>query len=110
MSAGRYAGTRVARVEDLRLVTGHGTFVDDVALAGLLHARFVRSPFARASIRGIDAAAARRAPGVRHVFTAADLNPSMREQWHTSMGAGGPETPGPPLAPLFIPSGRTSGS
>ena len=54
----RYAGTRVPRVEDTRLLTGHGTFVDDVTRPGMLHACFVRSPFAHARINGIDAAAA----------------------------------------------------
>ncbi len=44
-----YAGTRVARVEDTRLLTGHGTFVDDIIRPGMLHACFVRSPFARAT-------------------------------------------------------------
>ena len=48
--AGRYAGARVHRVEDARLLTGHGTFVDDVVLPGMLHACFVRTPFARAKI------------------------------------------------------------
>src|SRR4029077_3045810 len=36
-------------------------------------------------------------PGVRFVFTAADLNRDAKEQWHTAMGPG-PETPRPPLA------------
>jgi carbon-monoxide dehydrogenase large subunit len=94
----RYVGTRVSRVEDARLVTGRGTYVDDVVLPGMLHACFVRSPFPRAAIRGIDASAALALPGVRFVFTAADLNPDVQEQWHTSMGPAGPETPRPPLA------------
>ena len=97
-SAARYAGMRVARVEDARLLTGRGTYVDDISLPGMLHASFVRSPFARARIRGIDVDAARAAPGVRAVFTAADLNPDVKEQWHTSVGAASPETPRPPLA------------
>ncbi len=86
------------RVEDARLLTGHGTYVDDVVLAGMLHACFVRSDFARARIRGIDTAAALAALGVHAVFTAADLNPGVKEQWHTSIGPAGPETPRPPLA------------
>ncbi len=94
----RYVGARVPRVEDTRLLTGRGTYVDDVTLPGMLHARFVRSPYARAAIRGIDASEALAVPGVRHVFTAADLNPGVREQWHTSVGPQGPETPRPPLA------------
>ncbi|MEX1006585.1 MAG: xanthine dehydrogenase family protein molybdopterin-binding subunit [Acidimicrobiia bacterium] len=96
--AARYVGTRINRVEDARLLTGRGTYVDDIALPGMLHACFVRSPFARAAIRGIDTSAARALPGVHAVFTAADLNPDAREQWHTSVGPASPETPRPPLA------------
>ena len=42
--------------------------------------------------------AARALPGVRAVFTAADLNADVKEQWHTSIGPASPETPRPPLA------------
>ena len=98
MTATRYAGARVHRIEDRRLLTGRGTYVDDIVLPGMLHACFVRSPFARAAIRGIDTAAAAHAPGVQRVFTAADLNRDVKEQWHTSMGKESPETPRPPLA------------
>ena len=97
-SAARYVGARVHRVEDARLLTGHSCYVDDLDPPGTLHARFVRSTFARAAIRGIDTSAALALPGVRHVFTAADLNPDVREQWHSSVGPDGPETPRPPLA------------
>jgi carbon-monoxide dehydrogenase large subunit len=97
-SAARYVGTRVQRVEDARLLTGRGTYVDDVSRPGMLHACFVRSDFARAAIRGIDTSAALDAPGIRFVFTAADLNPGVHEQWHTSIGSRSPETPRPPLA------------
>jgi carbon-monoxide dehydrogenase large subunit len=96
--ATRYAGARINRVEDARLLTGRGTFVDDVSLPGMLHAYFVRSPVARATIRSIDTSAALALPGVHAVFTAADLNPGAKEQWHTSVGPQSPETPRPPLA------------
>ncbi len=96
--AARYAGARINRVEDARLLTGRGTYVDDISLPGMLHACFVRSHFARAAIRGIDTSAARAVPGVHFVFTAADLNADAKEQWHTSIGALSPETPRPPLA------------
>jgi carbon-monoxide dehydrogenase large subunit len=98
LGTARYAGARVPRVEDIRLLTGHGTFVDDVSLPGLLHGAFVRSPFPRARILSIDTTEALSLPGVRHVFTGADLNPNAREQWHTAAGPDGPETPRPPLA------------
>ncbi|MGH3076097.1 MAG: xanthine dehydrogenase family protein molybdopterin-binding subunit, partial [Gaiellales bacterium] len=96
--AARYAGARVNRVEDARLLTGRGTYVDDISLPRMLHACFVRSPFARATVGRIDTAAALAAPGVHDVFTAADLNPDAKEQWHTSVGPESPETPRPPLA------------
>jgi carbon-monoxide dehydrogenase large subunit len=96
--ATRYAGRRMPRVEDARLLTGHGTYVDDIDLPGMLHACFVRSPVAHAEIRGIDTSAACAAAGVRAVFTAAELNGDVKEQWHTSVGRQSPETPRPPLA------------
>ena len=71
--AGRLVGTKVARVEDPRLLTGAGRYVDDVTVPGMLHADFVRSPVAHAVIRGIDVGAARRLPGVVAVYTGADL-------------------------------------
>jgi len=56
VSAQRFVGSRVPRVEDARLLTGKGTYVDDIVRPGMLHACFVRSPFPRARIDGIDAA------------------------------------------------------
>lgn len=94
----RYAGRRVPRVEDSRLLTGHGAFVDDITRPGMLHACFVRSPFARAVITGIDTSAALALPGVHAVFTAADLNPDVVEAWHAVAGKDVPDTPRPPLA------------
>lgn len=96
--AARYAGTRVNRIEDPRLLTGHGTFVDDVVRPGMLHACFVRSPLARAKIVAIDASAAVQLPGVHAVFLAEDLNPGVHEQWYGLIGKDVPDTPRPPLA------------
>ena len=69
----KYIGARVQRVEDPRLLRGRGRFLDDIELPGTLHAAFVRSPFAHAAIRRIDAGAAKTHPGVAAVFTGADL-------------------------------------
>lgn len=66
-------GTRVKRTEDPRLITGRGTYVDDVTLPGLLHMSVVRSPYAHARIRNIDVSQASNQPGVVAVFTAGDL-------------------------------------
>ncbi len=71
--AGRYVGNSVRRVEDPRLLTGHGRFVDDVSFPGLLHATFVRSTHAHARVRSIEVDRARRAPGVVSVVTGAEL-------------------------------------
>lgn len=66
-------GQPVKRREDVRLVTGRGAFVDDLAGPGTLFAHVVRSDVAHGRIRGIDADAARSAPGVRAVLTGAEL-------------------------------------
>ncbi|TMK67463.1 MAG: xanthine dehydrogenase family protein [Actinobacteria bacterium] len=97
-AAARYAGARVQRVEDPRLLTGHGTFVDDIVRPRMLHASFVRSPFAHARIVSIDPSAALALDGVYAVFVAADLNPGVHEQWYTMQGPKVPDTPRPPLA------------
>jgi carbon-monoxide dehydrogenase large subunit len=68
-----YVGRPVRRLEDPRLITGQGKFVDDLAPPGLLHAAFVRSFEAHARIEDIDIDDAVASPGVVGVFTAADL-------------------------------------
>jgi carbon-monoxide dehydrogenase large subunit len=73
VAAQRFIGQRLPRKEDARLLTGKGTFVDDVVLPGMLHVAFVRSPMARGRIRSIDMAAARDLPGVHAILTAQDL-------------------------------------
>src|SRR5690348_11536760 len=76
----RQFGARVKRLEDPALLTGRGRFVDDVKLPGTLEACFVRSPYAHARIRSIDATAARAMPGVHAVFFAGDLPGPMATQ------------------------------
>jgi CO/xanthine dehydrogenase Mo-binding subunit len=68
----RWLGEPVRRLEDERLLRGAGRFTDDLD-EGALHGCFVRSPLAHARIRSVDVSAARRAPGVAAVYTAADL-------------------------------------
>jgi len=71
--ATRVFGQPIKRNEDPRLLTGQALFVDDVDLPGMLHAAFLRSAYAHARIRGIDASAALARTGVAAVYTAADL-------------------------------------
>jgi carbon-monoxide dehydrogenase large subunit len=67
-------GASVRRKEDFRFVTGHGQYTDDVVRAGETRAVFLRSPHAHAKIKNIDAAAAKKMPGVVAVLTGADLS------------------------------------
>ncbi|MDB5640815.1 MAG: carbon monoxide dehydrogenase large subunit [Hyphomicrobiales bacterium] len=73
-------GARVKRVEDPALLKGQGRFVDDVKMPGVLHACFVRTPFAHAFVRNIDSTAALQLEGVVAVFTAADMPQRMRDE------------------------------
>ncbi len=66
-------GQPIKRFEDVRLVRGEGRFHDDVNLSGQAHAVIVRSIHAHARMLAIDAARARRAPGVLAVFTGSDV-------------------------------------
>ena len=65
-------GQPLRRFEDERLLTGRGRYQDDVVLPRQAWCVFVRSPHAHARIGGIDAAAARAAPGVLAVYTGED--------------------------------------
>jgi CO/xanthine dehydrogenase Mo-binding subunit len=58
-----------------RFVRGEGRFIADVAIPGVLHGAFVRSPYAHADIRSIDVEPATGLPGVVAVLTASDLGP-----------------------------------
>src|SRR5262252_808881 len=70
----KYIGQPMKRVEDPRLIKGIGTYVDDITLPGMLHAMFLRSPYAHARINSINTEQAKAAPSIIGVFTAADLN------------------------------------
>ena len=94
-----YAGQSVRRFEDHRLLTGQGSYVDDMKLPGLLHAVVLRSPHAHAGIRSIDASAAGRLPGVVAVFTAADIQ-DLAVQIPTRTDTGADEI-SPPRHPVL---------
>ena len=65
-------GASVRRKEDVRFVTGHGNYTDDINRPGQTHAYILRSPHAHATIKSIDTVAAKAAPGVLAVFSGAD--------------------------------------
>ena len=66
-------GASVRRKEDQRFLTGKGRYVDDLNRPGQVHAVFVRSPHAHATVKSIDASAAQAASGVVAVFTGKDM-------------------------------------
>ena len=66
-------GAALLRKEDKRFITGKGKYVDDINRPGQAYAYIVRSPEAHASIAGIDASEALKAPGVVAVLTGADM-------------------------------------
>ncbi len=72
MTAGA-VGSPVLRVEDRRLLAGTATFVDDMALPGMLHAAFCRSPIASGRLVEVGLAQVRAAAGVEAAFAAAEL-------------------------------------
>lgn len=69
----RWIGQRRQRVEDPYLLTGRGTFVDDLEPRGTLHVAFVRSTIASGKIIALDLAPALDEPGVVAAFSAAEL-------------------------------------
>ena len=88
------------RREDPRLLTGHGSFVDDMQLPDMLHACVLRSPHAHARLKSIAIEAARRLPGVVAVLTGADIagalsdlpTRAMEGEWQVEV-MHGPEQP-----------------
>src|SRR4249919_1411356 len=68
-----YIGKTVPRPNLDRLMQGRGLYVSDIELPRMGHVVFLRSPHAHAKIVGIDAAAAKRLPGVIAIVTGEDL-------------------------------------
>jgi CO/xanthine dehydrogenase Mo-binding subunit len=69
----KYVGHSVRRVDAVEKVTGGAKFVGDIVVPGMLHGKILRSTFAHARIRSIDASRAEALPGVVAVLTAADI-------------------------------------
>jgi aerobic carbon-monoxide dehydrogenase large subunit len=97
-------GAAIKRKEDKRFLMGKGRYTDDITLPDQAHAVFVRSPFACAKITSIDAAAARKVPGVLAVLTGAEVAADELGgipcgwQVHSKDGSAMVEPPHPALA------------
>ena len=73
-------GQRIKRIEDPDLLSGRGQFVDDLQMPNMLHAGFLRSPYAHAHIKSIDVSEAATMPGIHLVWTAKNLPKCMQHK------------------------------
>ena len=72
-----YIGKSVPRPDARRLSEGRGVFVDDKQLPRMVHAAFLRSPYAHARITSVDLSGALEMPGVIAAYSGADLVPHV---------------------------------
>ena len=72
--SGSILGTRVKRIEDPKMLTAGGSYINDLRLDGALHVTYVRSTMAHARLRSVDVEGARSVEGVVAVYTFADLD------------------------------------
>ncbi len=91
-------GDSIRRREDPRLITGKGTYVDDVRLMGMLHLALARSPHAHARITNVDTSAALDVEGVLGVYTGADLHEQLGSLICGWVVPDTKEVPHPPIA------------
>jgi carbon-monoxide dehydrogenase large subunit len=94
-------GRNIPRREDRRFLTGTARYIDDLPVAGALHARFIRSPHAHARIVAIDANAARAMPGVATIATGHDL-----AQWTQPLRLAPPIEGLHPVTVETLPTGK----
>ncbi len=111
----RWIGRSLPRVEDVRLVSGRGRFVDDLLPQGCLFLEFLRSPYPQGTITALDVDEARAADGVVAVITADDMGalgesainnvlPDMAMRPLRPLAAGEVEAPGQPVAAVVATS------
>src|SRR5262249_30771908 len=79
---------RVKRKEDAALLTGRGTYTDNISLPGMVWMAVVRSPYAHARIKSVDLSAARSAEGVVAAFSGDDL----ADEWKAGLPCAWPVT------------------
>ena len=86
---GRYVGSRMLRKEDGPLLTGRGSYVDNLALPGMVWVSIVRSPLAHARINRVDTSAALKVPCVVAAYSGADL----ASEWAAGLPCAWPVAP-----------------
>ncbi|HEX5281877.1 MAG TPA: xanthine dehydrogenase family protein molybdopterin-binding subunit [Micropepsaceae bacterium] len=100
-------GSRYRRLEDKRLLTGQGRYIDDIRIPGMLHAAFLRSPHPHAAIVSMDKSPAERLPGVHAVLSLSDLEPVLaKKRMVRQPGQGG--QPREQMWPYALANGETA--
>src|SRR5438046_4561302 len=79
MAISQMVGASIKRREDPRLVTGTGSYVDDLPQTAVVHMHVLRSSEAHARILGIETARAKEADGVLAILTGKDLKPDFND-------------------------------
>ena len=102
-----YIGRSVPRKDARRLLEGRGKYVDDKQLPRMVHAAFVRSPYAHAKIVNIDMSEAKVLPGVIAIYDGKDLEPHVKPYVGTLTHLVGLRSP--PQMPLAIDITRWQG-
>lgn len=117
MALSRMTGARIKRREDPKLITGQGTYVDDIQLPGLLYLALARSPYAHARIVSVDVDAIKAMPGVVEVLTGeqvqgmvtmplpiGQVNEFMRQPQHWPLAVGAVKHVGDPVVAIVATS------
>ena len=91
-------GASIKRREDPRLISGLGTYVDDIKMVGMLHLALVRSPYAHANIVSVDTSAAKAVEGVVAIYTGEELADQLGSLICGWVVPDTKEVPHPPLA------------
>jgi carbon-monoxide dehydrogenase large subunit len=108
--ASRIFGSGIKRREDPRLITGQARYTDDFTLPNMAHLAVVRSPYAHAKIRKIDAKKARQVPGVVGVFTGQEMKDAGFGPIPCAWVVPGSNTKTPPYPPIAIDRVRYVGN
>jgi carbon-monoxide dehydrogenase large subunit len=108
--ASRIFGSGIKRREDPRLITGQARYTDDLALPGMVHMAVVRSPYAHARVKRVDARKAAAMPGVLGIFTGQQMKDAGFGPIPCAWVVPNSETKTPPYPPIALDVVRYAGN
>ena len=74
----KHVGKKIPRIDGHLKTTGKAKYTTDIALPGMLWARYLRSPYASAIIKNIDTSKAEKYPGVKAIDIVEELPMILR--------------------------------